>query len=137
MDMGSPPKKRLGRGLAALIGEDTSEESVVQDVRSLRHMPIDLLKASPNNPRKTFAEVDLEDLSKSIRDKGLLQPDHVAPTASLFPAAAQTALASESASLAWLTLQDRARRLNLGPSDSRDALLVDSPVVGAARALLG
>ena len=64
MDMGSPPKKRLGRGLAALIGEDTSEEAVVQDVRSLRHMPIDLLKASPNNPRKSFAEGDLDDLAK-------------------------------------------------------------------------
>lgn len=73
MDMGSPPKKRLGRGLAALIGEDTSEETVVQDVRSLRHMSIDLLKASPNNPRKSFAEGDLDDLAKSIREKGLLQ----------------------------------------------------------------
>lgn len=81
MDMGSPPKKRLGRGLAALIGEDTSEESVVQDVRTLRHMPIDLLKASPNNPRKTFAETDLDDLAKSIRDKGLLQPIVVRPVA--------------------------------------------------------
>jgi len=79
MDMGSAPKKRLGRGLAALIGEDTSEESVVQDVRSLRHMPIDLLKASPNNPRKTFAEADLEDLANSIREKGLLQPIVVRP----------------------------------------------------------
>lgn len=79
MDMGSPPKKRLGRGLAALIGEDTSEEAVVQDVRSLRHMPIDLLKASPNNPRKSFAEADLDDLAKSIREKGLLQPIVVRP----------------------------------------------------------
>jgi ParB family chromosome partitioning protein len=81
MDMGSAPKKRLGRGLAALIGEDTSEESVVQDVRTLRHMPIDLLKASPNNPRKSFAEVDLDDLAKSIREKGLLQPIVVRPVA--------------------------------------------------------
>ena len=81
MDMGSPPKKRLGRGLAALIGEDTSEEAVVQDVRTLRHMPIDLLKASPNNPRKSFSEADLEDLSKSIREKGLLQPIVVRPVA--------------------------------------------------------
>ena len=79
MDMGSPPKKRLGRGLAALIGEDTSEEAVVQDVRSLRHMPIEHLKASPNNPRKSFAEADLEDLSRSIREKGLLQPIVVRP----------------------------------------------------------
>ena len=79
--MTGAPKKRLGRGLAALIGDDTSEESVVQDVRSLRHMPIDLLKASPNNPRKHFAESDLEDLARSIRDKGLLQPIVVRPLA--------------------------------------------------------
>jgi len=81
MDMGSPPKKRLGRGLAALIGEDSSEEAVLQDARSLRNMPIDLLKASPNNPRKTFAEADLDDLAKSIKEKGLLQPIVVRPTA--------------------------------------------------------
>ena len=79
MDMASTPKKRLGRGLAALIGDDASEESVVQDLRSLRHMPIDLLRASPNNPRKSFAEADLEDLSRSIREKGLLQPIVVRP----------------------------------------------------------
>ena len=73
------PKKRLGRGLAALIGDDTTEEGVVQDVRSLRHMPIELLKASPNNPRKHFADSELDELSKSIRDKGLLQPIVVRP----------------------------------------------------------
>ena len=72
-------KKRLGRGLAALIGDDTSEEAVVQDVRSLRHMPIELMHASPNNPRKHFEDSDLEDLSRSIRDKGLLQPIVVRP----------------------------------------------------------
>ncbi|WP_373502512.1 ParB/RepB/Spo0J family partition protein [Aestuariivirga sp.] len=77
--MMQPPKKRLGRGLAALIGDDTSEEAVVQDARSLRHMPIELLRASPNNPRKHFAEADLEDLSRSIREKGLLQPIVVRP----------------------------------------------------------
>jgi len=67
-------KKRLGRGLAALIGEDTNEEAVVQDIRSLRHVPVEFLHASPNNPRKHFADADLEDLAKSIHDKGLLQP---------------------------------------------------------------
>jgi hypothetical protein len=72
-----------------------------------------------------------------LGDKGLLRPDHVAAVAPLFPTAAQTALGSESASLAWLTLQDRARRLSLDGADSGGALLVDSPVVGAARALLG
>ena len=74
-------KKRLGRGLAALIGDDTSEEAVVQDVRSLRHMPIELIHASPNNPRKHFADADLDDLANSIREKGLLQPIVVRPRA--------------------------------------------------------
>lgn len=79
MDSSHAPKKRLGRGLAALIGDESIEETVVQDVRSLRHLPIDLLKASPNNPRKHFADSELEELSKSIRDKGLLQPIVVRP----------------------------------------------------------
>jgi ParB family chromosome partitioning protein len=79
MDMTSAPKKRLGRGLAALIGDDTTEEAVLQDVRTLRHMPIELLKASPNNPRKHFADADLDELANSIRDKGLLQPIVVRP----------------------------------------------------------
>lgn len=81
MDMGSPPKKRLGRGLAALIGEDSAEEAIAPDARSLRQLPIDLLKPNPNNPRKTFAESDLDDLAKSIRDKGLLQPILARPIA--------------------------------------------------------
>jgi ParB family chromosome partitioning protein len=72
-------KRRLGRGLAALIGEDASEEAVVEDIRSLRHVPIEHLHANPNNPRKHFAEGDLEDLAKSIREKGLLQPLVVRP----------------------------------------------------------
>ncbi len=72
-------KKRLGRGLAALIGEDTNEEAVVQDIRSLRHVPVEFLHANPNNPRKHFADDDLEELAKSIRAKGLLQPLVVRP----------------------------------------------------------
>jgi ParB family transcriptional regulator, chromosome partitioning protein len=72
--MTQPQKRRLGRGLAALIGDDTTEEAVVQDVRSLRHVPIEFLHPNPNNPRKHFADSDLEDLTKSIREKGLLQP---------------------------------------------------------------
>ena len=79
--MTAAPKKRLGRGLAALIGDDASEEAMVQDARTLRHMPIELLKPSASNPRKHFADADLEELAKSIRDKGLLQPIVVRPLA--------------------------------------------------------
>ena len=74
-------KRRLGRGLAALIGDDTSEESVVQDIRALRHIPIELLNANPNNPRKHFAEEDLNTLAQSIKAKGLLSPILVRPKA--------------------------------------------------------
>lgn len=77
--MSQVQKRRLGRGLAALIGDDTSEESVVQDVRSLRHVPVELLYPNPHNPRKFFAEADLESLAKSLKEKGLLQPLVVRP----------------------------------------------------------
>ena len=74
MMMTQPQKRRLGRGLAALSGDDTTEEAVMEDARSFRHVPIEFLHANPNNPRKHFADADLEDLTRSIRDKGLLQP---------------------------------------------------------------
>ena len=67
-------KRRLGRGLAALIGDDVVEAASPEESRGLRHLPIELLHSNPNNPRKQFGEEELEDLSKSIREKGLLQP---------------------------------------------------------------
>ena len=72
-------KRRLGRGLAALIGDDTTEESVVADARTLRHMPIEFLTRNPRNPRRNFTEADLTDLTNSVREKGLLQPIVVRP----------------------------------------------------------
>ena len=77
--MNQQSQRRLGRGLAALIGDDVPEETVVQDIRHLRHMPIESLVGSPNNPRKQFGEAELDDLAKSIADKGLLQPIVVRP----------------------------------------------------------
>jgi ParB family chromosome partitioning protein len=67
-------KRRLGRGLAALIGDDVVEAASPEESRGLRHLPIELLHSNPNNPRKQFKEEELEDLAKSIREKGLLQP---------------------------------------------------------------
>ncbi|HEY7747710.1 MAG TPA: ParB/RepB/Spo0J family partition protein [Aestuariivirgaceae bacterium] len=67
-------KRRLGRGLAALIGEEASEDSAAVDPRLMRQIPIEFLHANPNNPRKAFKDDELEDLSRSIRERGLLQP---------------------------------------------------------------
>lgn len=79
------PKKRLGRGLAALIGDDLTDETpVVQDpeVRSaLREVPIETVRSNNLNPRKHFNEEELEDLARSISEKGILQPVVVRPAA--------------------------------------------------------
>ncbi len=74
METPGAPKRRLGRGLAALIGDDNSAAAPVQDLRSLRQLPVAFIKPNPDNPRKHFSEEDLEELARSIREKGLLQP---------------------------------------------------------------
>lgn len=71
---------RLGRGLAALIGDVGNETEVVAQVRTgQRKLPTAYLKSNPRNPRKTFQSADLEDLANSIREKGIVQPIVVRP----------------------------------------------------------
>jgi ParB family transcriptional regulator, chromosome partitioning protein len=94
--MNTLQKKRLGRGLAALIGDDLVEtpvnpvssqsENLVPpgSVVGLRYLAIDLLKANPNNPRRHFAVEDIASLAASLRDKGVLQPIMVRPKADGF-----------------------------------------------------
>lgn len=67
--------RRLGRGLAALIGssQDEAEFSVAAKAGQ-RKAPVEFLRPNPRNPRRDFAEVDLEELAASIREKGILQP---------------------------------------------------------------
>ena len=69
-------KKRLGRGLAALIGEiDQPVESQSKpSVSADRQVPIEHVSRNPRNPRRSFDPTDLEDLSKSIRQHGIVQP---------------------------------------------------------------
>ncbi|MBL4784566.1 MAG: ParB/RepB/Spo0J family partition protein [Cohaesibacteraceae bacterium] len=71
--------KRLGRGLAALIGEMDTETSFVERARTTRKVPIEFVRANPKNPRQDFNESDLEDLTKSVKDKGIMQPVLVRP----------------------------------------------------------
>lgn len=72
--MNSLPKRRLGRGLAALIGDDAADEPALADPRSLRQIPIELVHPNPNNPRHHFDDETIAELAISIRAKGLLQP---------------------------------------------------------------
>jgi ParB family chromosome partitioning protein len=72
-------KPRLGRGLAALIGEVGDEMSVVERGRGQRRVPIEFLRSNPRNPRKAFPESELHPLAASIRERGLIQPIIVRP----------------------------------------------------------
>lgn len=70
-------KKRLGRGLAALIGEIDAPAPSWQGVaatRADRKVPIEHVRPNANNPRRRFAEDDLEDLANSISEHGIVQP---------------------------------------------------------------
>ena len=76
-------KKGLGKGLAALIGE---KESLVNDInktndvsnQNLRQsdddIPIEFLHPNKNQPRKLFDEEKIDELSQSIKQKGLILP---------------------------------------------------------------
>ena len=70
-------RSRLGRGLAALIG-DVGEESQVaksnEPGRKPRRAPVENVRVNPRNPRKTFTETELEELAASIRERGIIQP---------------------------------------------------------------
>ncbi len=68
------PRSRLGRGLAALIGDVGEEGAAVERARGQRRVPIEFLRPNPRNPRKAFDEQELEDLAGSIREKGIIQP---------------------------------------------------------------
>jgi ParB family chromosome partitioning protein len=69
-----PSRSRLGRGLAALIGDVGDEITAVDRARGQRRVPIEFLRANPRNPRKAFGEEELAELADSIRERGIIQP---------------------------------------------------------------
>ena len=72
--MADEARSRLGRGLAALIGDVDDESQVVERTRSQRRVPIEFVKPNPRNPRRVFAEADLDELAASIKERGIIQP---------------------------------------------------------------
>ncbi|MBX3579284.1 MAG: ParB/RepB/Spo0J family partition protein [Rhizobiaceae bacterium] len=74
-------RKRLGRGLAALIGEiDRPAQPEQKRVEADGRVPVEFISPNPRNPRRAFAEGDLADLAQSIREHGIVQPVVVRPT---------------------------------------------------------
>jgi len=69
-------RDRLGRGLGALLGEYLEPEAAAGEIRKL---PLNAIVPNPLQPRRIFTDQELEDLSASIRENGLLQPLVVRP----------------------------------------------------------
>ncbi|MVA24326.1 ParB/RepB/Spo0J family partition protein [Agrobacterium vitis] len=70
-------KRRLGRGLAALIGEMDQPVPVDESravVSADRMVPIEFVSRNPRNPRRYFDETVLQELAGSIRQHGIVQP---------------------------------------------------------------
>ena len=65
---------RLGRGLAALIGDVGEETSAVDGGRKPRRAPIENLRPNPRNPRRLFSDDELDELAGSVRERGIIQP---------------------------------------------------------------
>jgi len=68
-------KRGLGRGLDALIPSSFEE----QRAEGVQQVAIDQIRPNPRQPRTAVAEADLEQLSASIREHGVLQPLVVLP----------------------------------------------------------
>jgi len=77
--MADKKKQRgLGRGLSALMADVTEDTSRQETGSAPRRadlvVPIERIEPNPDQPRRDFTPEQLEDLSNSIREKGVIQP---------------------------------------------------------------
>jgi ParB family transcriptional regulator, chromosome partitioning protein len=73
-------KRRLGRGLAALLGsEEGGFEPGMLEMAELLHIPVDQIDPNPFQPRRTFDPGEIAALADSLRQHGMLQPVIVRP----------------------------------------------------------
>jgi ParB family chromosome partitioning protein len=71
--MNTSKKKGLGRGLSALFGDEKPKEKL-QEINKSNSVSISDLSRNPYQPRQHFSEEKLEELAKSIKKNGVIQP---------------------------------------------------------------
>ena len=67
-------RTNLGRGLAALFGEENEDYASLDKVRSTKAVPIEHLRPGRFQPRHRFDEAAVNALAESIKAQGILQP---------------------------------------------------------------
>ena len=78
----SPPedkKRKLGRGLSALLGEEEDSSANLEKGRAVKMVPIEFLQPGKYQPRQHMDVESIDELSRSIAEKGVLQPLLVRP----------------------------------------------------------
>jgi ParB family chromosome partitioning protein len=96
-DSHAAQRRRLGRGLGALLGEARREEPLVaaapeesgeagsppmaRRTDGLANLPVAAIEPHPDQPRRRFDEAALEELASSISERGVIQPVIVRPIA--------------------------------------------------------
>ena len=76
--MNTGKKKGLGRGLSALFGDEEPKKKNIEK-KILNKVAISDLSKNPYQPREIFNETKLEELAKSIKKNGVIQPIAVRP----------------------------------------------------------
>ena len=66
----------LGSGLSSLLGSEFEKKSILSEnvTEEYKMVPIEFIKPGPWQPRKIFDKKELESLSKSIKNQGVIQP---------------------------------------------------------------
>ncbi|MCH5138586.1 ParB/RepB/Spo0J family partition protein [Clostridiaceae bacterium UIB06] len=64
----------LGKGLGALIPEENLDEKTLNKENGINSININLIKANVDQPRKSFDEEKIIQLSESIKEHGIIQP---------------------------------------------------------------
>ena len=66
--------KRLGRGIEALINSELSDKSKKPNSPGVSYINLSDIKPNPDQPRRDFNNTSLDELSKSIKEKGIITP---------------------------------------------------------------
>jgi len=72
----SNKKPALGKGLSALLQEDTLNNNVIvrSSSRGIQFLELSQIQLNPNQPRTQFSEENLQELARSIKSLGIIQP---------------------------------------------------------------
>ncbi len=77
MNVKKTKSRGLGRGLSALMADvatETDGRGFSESRRPDLKVPIEKLRANPNQPRRTFSTDQLDELAASVKEKGIIQP---------------------------------------------------------------